>query len=133
MKAHEALILGSMMMRPVPYTRSDGRGGGCALGMIGLASGGNPHTFDATYGWLAESFVEAYPCGADHSYSKDRGWARADRYASAIAHIFNEHVCGDHTWTIEKLADWIRENDPTIEHEPVAAEAGEREAQLASA
>jgi hypothetical protein len=38
---------------------------------------------------------------------------RIHSYEVMIVHLFNQHVC-DGSWSIERLADWIKSVDPTI-------------------
>ena len=51
--------------------------------------------------------------------------------ADMIASIFDQRVMGGRTWTIEKLADWIDEQDPTPREErPLAIMESERKGDL---
>lgn len=134
MRASEALIAGSMLIKPMGYFRGNvGDSKGCALGMISAALGDKNHygyeglrRAENDFPWMREVMVKL-PCGCDKDdlYSSD--------VVGAIVHIFNEHVMQGHvdedlstaykpifqkyfpkdSWTIEQLADFIEQNDPT--------------------
>ena len=86
--------------------------------MIGKAAFGNAYNFDR-FRWMQEVSVLACPvpgCGYAFLFPC--------RVASAIAGIFNEHVAplsctsdirhnSQHRWTVEQLADFIDQHDPT--------------------
>lgn len=105
MQVSEAILLGSTMLKPVPYIRNDGSGGGCALGMAEIAVDGAESGIERTAmgKWLLG--ISLFPCVC----------GLISPYNVLIAHIFNEHVCKDKTWTIEKLVDWVRSVEPKEE------------------
>lgn len=115
MRLSEAILAGSMLIKPIPYYRHRDNGSGCALGMGEVAAGCGQNKLESVYPWLLFS-VKATPCGCSsitypdglgvHSYS-------IETFTCAIAHIFNEHVMGDKTWTLERLCDWVDSVDPT--------------------
>lgn len=116
MRLSEAILLGSMTARAIAYSRHDDNGGACALGMAENARGCSG--FDAAenaYPWLRHH-AQA-PCG-HKGHRQLSGPLRVPyyvpigNYSSVIAHIFNEHVCEDKTWTLEQLVDWIRSVEP---------------------
>ena len=112
MRAAEAMILGSTLIRGVPYTTDDSHGGGCALGMIGAATGRQG-------GWWMDhsklwSTIQKIPCPCVSAFGLTTPFGgRVVPCAGAVAHLYNEHVHGDHTWTLEQLADWVESVDPT--------------------
>jgi len=120
MRLSEQILLGSMTLVPVAYKRHSGdQIQGCALGMAETASGISDYGAEHRWPWLNGN--TACPCGCK-TY-KQRGGkifiaCPIESYAQAIAHIFNEHVMEDKTWTLEQLVDWIRSVEPA-EPEPV--------------
>lgn len=120
MRASEALIAGSTMMKAMPYRMTnEDQSLGCALGMMGKAMGCACCT-GSYFGWLHEDLKVLTPCGCSYNLYP-AGTADPDidtnyliaSYWGCVAHIFNQHVCGDKTWTIEQLADWVESVDPT--------------------
>jgi hypothetical protein len=108
MRAKELLIKGSTMLIPVRGITFDGFGGGCALGMMGVAHGGAAGTdisCFSEFSWLSYRITRS-PCGCPASSGEGC-------VASIVAHIFDDHVFGDQTWTIPQLADWLDTVDPT--------------------
>lgn len=128
MRASEALLLGSVLLKPKGGALFSEPGAGCALGMILVAEHGldgldmfrnRPLGYCDLPKWLEEPLTSAFlpPCGcwreplfypglADHSI------------AGVIIHLFDFHVMGDKKdWTIEQLADWLRSVEPTEELE----------------
>ena len=135
LRAAEAMMLGFIGgLRPVAGVRTDGNGGGCALGAIEKACG---RTYDANlaqidYQAYFEEIAEArYPwlnTGVSAPWSA--GIVKTGTLwpvACIIAQTFNERVMGDHSMTIEQLAEWIDSVDPTPREaalEVAAAEVG---------
>ncbi len=115
MRASEALMIGSLQLKAMPYTVNDRQGNGCAIGMMNIANGRCMFfAIDEDYSWFW-SVVEL-PCNCYKS-----GTA-----LGAMVHLFNEHVCRGimfprlldsypdaDRWTIEQLADWLEKVDPT--------------------
>ena len=116
MRMSEAILLGSTLLKPVSgvFMTVDGTGG-CAYGMARKA------------GWRSQSELETMmvaelPCGCGKHGEMVMGGSRVmsdllawNRTVSfAIVHLFNQHVC-DGTWTIEQLADWVREQEDRLE------------------
>jgi hypothetical protein len=121
MRASDALMLGSTILRPLRGIMNDmnQKGeSGCALGMI--EKGG----MLSLQPWMFETMVE-HPCGCS---------ASRICVASAIAHLFDFHtpypfvasiwtqqsagVTAISTdWTIDRIADWLRTIEPTEEIE----------------
>jgi hypothetical protein len=116
MRAGEALMIGSLQLRPRPFVIDDKNGRGCAIGMMNIANGKNSEDFiTVLYPWMG-NLVEM-PCG--------HGCGPAT-VCGAMVHLFNEHVCTDmadeytfrafpgaEKWTLEQLADWLESVDPT--------------------
>jgi hypothetical protein len=132
MKLSDAIALGRTLCKSVPYEQDDLQGGGCALGMaaramdthvvgrfwIGITNGGSAAVF---LGKPAE-----YPCGCKWHTSlmvRDDTHNKAYRIVGlALIHVFNEHVHGDHTWTLDQLIDWVREQEAKYEPEGAKTE-----------
>lgn len=116
MKFSEAVLLGSTLLHPIPYNRNNGRGEGCAIGMA--EESGGVRRAEESWPWLAKLAgpTDKYPCGCLTHYPSSMGietYSLLERlYAARVAHIFNEHVCKDKTWTLEQLVDWIRSVEP---------------------
>lgn len=109
MKFCEAVLLGSTVLRPIPHVRRNNNGGGCALGMAEAASGSALAEF--TWPWLKTS-PDKYPCGCLLFMPGFENILLPWNYAVVVAHIFNEHVCKDKTWTLEQLVDYIKSVEP---------------------
>jgi hypothetical protein len=116
MYAHEALLMGSMIIKPERgvYLTLD-RSRGCAIGMINVASDYNSRT---KYSWMMGLNRSPLPCGCKGMIMGGGGQINLDAggihsYEVMIVHLFNQHVC-DGSWSIERLADWIKSADPTI-------------------
>jgi hypothetical protein len=122
----EAILLGSSQIRWLAGTRGHNTGAGCALGMAEIANQGSGRYRGAEtiYPWLTQEVSSHLPCGRGHKYYDVSGFH--DRYSTAIAHIFNEHVMGDHTWSIEQLADWVRSVEPPATKEEVVVQPHKR-------
>lgn len=112
MKLSEAVRLGSLYLTPLAGIRNDGNGQGCAIGMAEFAFGCRKNDLETKLPWLGEECN--FPCDCDHVFY-------GINYA--IAHVFNQHVCGDKTWTLDQLADWIASIDP---QEPEACTENEQ-------
>jgi hypothetical protein len=123
MRAAEALLLGSAVLRPVSGIVNNGHGGGCALGMIAKSIGVSPRVAYKSYSWFVDKEM-ALPCGcqAPRNYYN---------IGAIIAHLFDAHIMnkGYHMekwtmekWTMEKLVAWIDEQDPTPREVEVVVE-----------
>lgn len=127
MKASEALMLGSTLLKPMSGVTNDGNGNGCAIGMIAAAMGKTylvhmspPADLDRTIEglekilvlpWMSKQVV--FPCGCPH---------RAD-VIGALIHVFDIHVCQGHSgWTLERLADWLKTIEPQEQEETTCQE-----------
>jgi hypothetical protein len=116
MYAHEALLAGSKLMYPVGGNFNDGKGGGCAYGMMERAG----HRYGGT--WIySDLFMSELPCDCPTGAVLMWGGNRMAPHPGgrlaihmAIVHLFNWHVCVAHDWTIEMMADWIKSIDPTM-------------------
>lgn len=112
MRVSEAIMAGSMLLKSSPRVRNDGCGFGCALGMAEAALGiGEPSTsgvlsaLERCHPWLEDRAASPCACPVTgFGFSMINCW---------IAHVFNEHVMGDGTWTLERLCDWVDSVDPT--------------------
>lgn len=123
MRAAEALMLGSTMLRPVAVVRDDGEGGGCALGMIHAGRGEMAHFMDS--GWMHIPDGEPLPCDCKGDYLMGSCCMLEHRIffddpVSRIVHLFNYHVCEKKDWTLERLADYIDEMEPRYDDEETA-------------
>ncbi len=128
MRASEALMLGSMTVKPLRghfYSSFTPEGPkGCALGMISVARYGHERTHqvqtvDGGYPWMLDKRVVEFPCGCHESALVMGGGGMlviptsiTCAVQTMIVHLFNQHVI-DGDWTIERLADWIESVDPT--------------------
>jgi len=129
MRMSEAILLGSTLLKPVSgvFMTDDGTGG-CAYGMARKAGWGSQCE-------LETMLVAELPCGCGKHDEMVMGGCRhmfdlatwPVTVSFAIVHLFNQHVC-DGTWTIEQLADWVREQEDRLEgleqqaQQPEAAE-----------
>jgi hypothetical protein len=125
MRLSEAILLGSTMLRPMAFTQNDGKGSGCALGMAAIAGLGDSAWGKDTYDGWASSAPAVAPCGHKEYLQKfcddsDGHLQPIKTVTSVIAHIFNEHVMGDGSWTLEQLVDWVRSVEP-VEQVTMAA------------
>ena len=122
MRMSDAIMLGSMMLKPFAGCRDNGLGGGCALGMADVAAGG--HYFcESTYPWINNTKI-GLPCGCTGTVMGGPGnypyYSFGDELVSqAIIHLFNYHVMTKKDWTLEQLVDWVRSVDPKEEEEKV--------------
>ncbi len=122
MRASEALMAGSLVIRPVAGTQWDGHGGGCAVGMILAAVGSNPNSwieFQHPFAWLRNTAHISLPCEHQYAETLMGGGCRQSyrihiiSFADYIVHLFNYHVKTTVDWTIDRLAQWIDSVDPT--------------------
>lgn len=119
MQLSEMIALGRTLCLSVPGTQDDYHGGGCALGMAARAM--DKRSFDGGYALTELNCAEVLlivvrPC----SCLVDLGFWN-NKLGGIIAHLFNMHVHGDKTWTLDQLIDWVRSVEPaeTIETEAV--------------
>lgn len=124
MKTSDALMLGATMLKPLRGVFiHDAIDGGCALGMIEVAFHGIPKTRAGARGnnrWILEMRVGGVPlpcdCNPEYSLMGSCGdFYRSEdirrTYQNVIVHLFNQHVC-DGSWSIERLADYVRSVEP---------------------
>lgn len=121
MRASEALLLGSTILKPLPRTFDNGRGSGCAIGMINRAVGGDVQDikFKKVFPWMDSNPV-TLPCGCN----------RRDNVTGAVMHLFDSHYETDYhglatPWTIEMIADWLRTVEPAPPEEAIETKAME--------
>jgi hypothetical protein len=116
---------GSTMIVSEPHVRWDD-GKGCAIGMAEIALGlprferlcfgyNERHAANIEcqpgFEWLQTKYFLKTPCGClSHSSTPA---------LNIIAHIFNMHVHGDHSWTLDQLIEWVRSVEPSETAEPV--------------
>jgi hypothetical protein len=139
MRAHEKMLLNSKLMRARPHGRHFDPDEGCALGMIegpgicGLGYTARSQMAEVQYPWLMYGFEPPCQCIGEHlipQYRSDNGKPKAK---AIIVHLFNEHVMQSclayrEPWTMERLADYIKSIDPTVDQdEELICEQGVRE------
>jgi hypothetical protein len=129
MRAAEAVRLGSLVVKPVAGKVSDGKGGGCAIGMGNFALGGaaDCRQFEARYRWLDNTPQSDLPCDCvgdglmeSGCYTRNRDWVNSN-YQSQMIHLFNYHVATVKDWTIDRLCEWLDSVDPTPREAQAAA------------
>jgi hypothetical protein len=108
MRLAQAMIVGHEVKHLVPWRRDDGQGGGCALGLA--EAGYETSNLEAVFPFLRNNATA--PCGCQDF--KQKNFHNDALYSSGIhtvcdvvAHISNEHICGDGSWTLERLAEWL--------------------------
>ena len=108
MRASEALILGSTILKPMRRTFDTGDGHGCALGMMNRAVGGTAlnMVYRRVFGWLHSSLQREAPCGCHYR----------SNVGSIVVHLFDNHEKSE--WTLERIADWLDSVDPTPREVP---------------
>ena len=115
MRAAEALILGSTILKPVRQSYDTGTGFGCALGMMNRAIGGDGahHLWGMVFPWLGELIVESpasrgiCSCGCGQPEAKRT-------VEDTIIHLWDNEG-----WTASQIAEWLAKIDPTPLEEPV--------------
>src|SRR5437660_7597000 len=123
MRLSDAILLGAMILRPKCGIFENANGEGCALGMANKALGGQgfaPGDFrlEQAWPWISHTPVSKLPCNCSvnalligacgcHTTASD---VKSCIWMT-IVHLFNQHVC-DGSWTIERLADWVRSVEP---------------------
>lgn len=117
MRASDALILGSTMLKPLPRTFDDGHGSGCAMGMMNRAIGGTERNQVVVqkFRWMMAEHSYLYPCGC----TEVRKTAN-----DVVIHLFDSHwsdLSLEH-WSIERIADWLRSVEPAEVEERVTEE-----------
>jgi hypothetical protein len=126
MRLAEKMLLNSSFYQLAEGIRHNHLGQRCALGLVeedvkvrdGILWSGKDGRAEVLYPWIAEVMVD-YPCNCGR-YHPCGPRAQA---VSVIAQIFNIHVMGDKTWTLERLADWIESVDPTPRSQVEAVES----------
>jgi hypothetical protein len=128
MRASEALLLGSTILKPIAGIFNNEQGGGCAMGMIAAAYGGPWMANVPT--WMLERRSDLrLPCGCKDEFVVGGGCFPVERTSmeatvqGVVVHLFNYHVCMTGDWTIEKLADWISTMEPVEPEQPMAETA----------
>lgn len=127
MKFSDAMMLGMSAARLAAGSLArDGAvcalgAGYCALGWLDeqgnwLKSGKTEGYEREIVKWL-RSAAESVPCGCsnDESGYLDSCLLSDGSNRAIIAHVFNQHVMGDKTWTVEKLVDYVRSIEPAEE------------------
>lgn len=124
MRLSEAIAIGRTLIKAVPMVRlSDDGQRGCALGMADAAYGKAAWAANDIHQWVAQSECPRLPCGCElNSY-----WLI---YTNTIAHVFNQHVCGDGTWTLDQLIDYVRSVEPAEPAEPAIPQPAEQHAEI---
>jgi hypothetical protein len=109
---HEAIVLGSTMIRPQPGVRGGKYAGldfGCALGMADTACGAFA---ESAYPWITHQVPVPCSCRENASLLV-RPSERGAQINSIVAHIFDTHIFGlGGDWTFEELIDWIKSVSP---------------------
>jgi hypothetical protein len=108
MRLSEAIALGRTLCISTPYAQDDGAGGGCALGMGARAMN---RKFLGSFS-IAPDPVLHVPCDFPCKCKDTRMGYFDGKLGGGIAHIFNEHVHGDKSWTLDQLIDWVRSVEP---------------------
>ena len=105
MRASEALILGSTILKPLPRTFDDSNGYGCALGMINRALGGNNvnRIYRTVFSWMPGTAVGHPLHPMQHS-----------NVENTIVSLFDNYG-----WSVTQIADWLETVDPTPREVPV--------------
>lgn len=113
MRLSEAIRLGSLTIKPIPYKISDGNGGGCALGMAQVAIGTS--LLRNEWPWMTERFINV-PCSCvsykQHDYIDKVSFFPIRINGDIVVHLFNEHVMEIGDWTLDKLCEWIASVEP---------------------
>jgi hypothetical protein len=118
-KLADAILLGSTILKPVPGVILNGDATeGCALGMAYRAIG-------KTSFWIVQDDFLPEWQWALHKRSVAPCGCPARAYGSTkvvwlITHVFNEHVMGDETMSLEQLVDWVRSLEPESANLPTA-------------
>ncbi len=140
MRASEALLKGSKMIRWVMGTQNDLSGGGCALGMMARVHGlerlnfcDDPlFTSVEEYQWmhtasppLACNCLGSVLLGSGGDFNPRE--LLESRVAYQLVHLFNYHVMTEKDWTIEQLSKWLDIVDPSPLEKVVVEETQEQE------
>lgn len=114
MQLHEAILLGSTIIKPARTIGTPGESG-CAMGMAVAATGDigvwvrdRLNAFKNRWPWTDIKQV-LLPCCESSSKVT---------VTEVIIHIFDNHIMsynlGCKKWTLEQLADWVKSVDPTV-------------------
>ena len=105
LKLSEAILLGSTQIKPMAGSvlcyDHNGEAYGCALGMAGVAEGG-----EERHHWLLDTIWPIlrqktnYPCECFPEYEQV--------LQTVITHLFDAHVINKEDWTLEQLVDFVR-------------------------
>jgi len=124
MRASEALMLGSTLLKPLMGTwyqqDSSGEEYGCAMGMIqaGLAGTAGGYSPLAIPEWMRYPWGRRLPCDCTGDYVTGSMGLMNSREVSeytvqnTVVHLFNYHVMQKEDWTIERIADWLHSVEP---------------------
>lgn len=122
MRASEALLLGSTMLKPLRGVFDDGNDSGCALGMMNRAIGGNAekYRFETEFPWMMKTPRVHYPCGCF-------AHAGLRTVNVAVIHLFDFHYYCErpwlNSWTLEEIADWLGTVEPEEPNETSTRES----------
>ncbi len=107
MRLSEAILLGSLLIKPRAGDLGEPGGSGCALGMALEAMGKDRDYSEVPQQWpWTESRCTRLPCGCW------RGWFFEYRVHHAIGHLFDGHVFRRRDWTLARLAEWVASIEP---------------------
>lgn len=132
----EAMMAGSVLVRPQAGNLHTDNGGACAIGMAELACGKKTTSFGgyANDHFALWSMTEAgklwpwllTPIVPEHINCCIWGGTLAKYpYAMLIAHLFDYHVMGfqEKQWSLEQLVDYVRSIEPPLTSETTPAES----------
>lgn len=113
MKISTAMALGRTLIQPIAGTHlNNARTGGCAWGMVNVAA---PLLYRDHFGRALDTGVDL-PCGCTGicigNSMMPQDAATLDNLASAMVHLFNDHVMTRKDWTMDRLIDWVASVEP---------------------
>lgn len=109
MRMSAAIATGRVLIAPQPGAIFGNNDSGCALGMALRAVNSNEaDSIAELWPWTLE--VRGFhPCGCTRLNCSP---FNVNPGAQSIAHMFDKHVFGDCTWTLDQLIDWVRSVEP---------------------
>lgn len=124
MKLSDAIALGRTAVIPRAGVVLDEDGGGCALGMAGVAAGTytvgkaavSVHELKVAFAWALET-EPVCPCSCP---LMDLGY----KASGIIGHLFDNHVFGRRDWTLDQLIDWVRSVEPPEQESQLPSAVG---------